>query len=108
MAFGVFAILLSSVSNLYTKHRAIRAHISELKRDKEALDEKYQTVTSLNEYIETDDGREYVLRDKYRMIRQGEGLIVVTDKDTEGVVDKKRPALRRFWDSIRRGLGFSQ
>lgn len=104
IALGVLAILVSSVSNLYKKHRVIRAHINELKKDQEVLAQKYQTVSDLNQRIETTEGKEYILRDKYRMIRPGEGLIVVADEPTTTVVEKK-PIFRRFWDSILRGIG---
>lgn len=108
IALGVLAILVSSVSSLYKKHRVIRAHINELKKDQVVLAEKYKSVTDLNERIETTEGREYVLRDKYRMIRPGEGLIVVADQPETVNPKEKTKVLRRFWDSILTGVGIKK
>lgn len=105
VAVGVLALLISSVGGLYKKHRIIRAHINELKKDQEILDQKYQTVSDLNQRIETIEGREYVLRDKYRMIRPGEGLIVVADQPSGMPTPQKSKVFRRFWDSILKGIG---
>lgn len=105
IALVVLAILLSSVVELYRKHRAIRAHISELAKDKAMLEGKYQAAVALNERIETQEGKEYILRDKYRMVKPGEGLIVVTNDDAVSEEEVRKPAFRRFWDSILRGLG---
>lgn len=107
IALGVLALLISSVGSLYKKHRFIRAHINELKKDQEILVQKYQTVSDLNQRIETDEGKEYILRDKYRMIRPGEGLIVVADEPIV-VSNEKKPIFRRFWDSILRGIGITK
>lgn len=105
VALAVLAILLSSVVELYKKHRAIRAHIYELTKDKAALEGKYQAAVALNERIETREGKEYILRDKYRMVKPGEGLIVVTNETTLSQEEEQKPPFRRFWDSILRGLG---
>lgn len=106
IAIAVFALLLSSVIELYKKHRAIRLRIDELTEDKKALEEKYQSAVATNERITTQEGKEYILRDKYRMVKPGEGLIVVTSDTAVPSEQEDTPAFRRFWDSLLRGLGF--
>lgn len=105
VALFIFLLLLSSVFGLFTKYRSIRAHIKELKLEQIHLQEKKESVTSMNEYINTQEGKEEVFRDKYRLVKPGEGMIVVTtDTPPPPPVDTK-PGIVRFWDGILRGLG---
>lgn len=105
VAIAILAILLSSVLELYQKHKAIRAHIENLKEDKGILEEKYTTIHDLNTRIETQEGKEYILRDKYRLVRPGEGLIVVTTSEQKEQSAEKQPVLKRFWNTLLKGLG---
>ncbi|MBP6857807.1 MAG: hypothetical protein KBC11_01285 [Candidatus Pacebacteria bacterium] len=101
----IFALILSSVIGLFSKHKKIREQIKELKEEEVSLKQKKQTLSEVNEYIETPEGQEYIFRDKYRLVKPGEGIIVVTKKEEAEPLPTKKPALRRFWDSIKRGLG---
>ena len=105
VAIAILAILLSSVLELYQKHKAIRAHIENLKEDKGILEEKYTTIHDLNTRIETQEGKEYILRDKYRLVRPGEGLIVVTTAEQKEQSAEKQPVLKLFWNTLLKGLG---
>lgn len=84
----------------------MRKHIANLKQEQTSLENKKNTVTTMNDYIDTPEGQERVFRDKYRLVKPGEGMIVVTNDEpsTEPIVNKK-PAIKRFWDSIIEGLG---
>ncbi len=108
IALAVCALLLSSVFELYKKHRAIRLRIDELAEDKKDLEGKYSSAVATNERIATPEGKEYILRDKYRMVKPGEGLIVVTSETAVVPEEPRKPALRRFWDSLLRGLGLGR
>ena len=101
----IFLLLLSSVVNLFTKYRSIRGHIKELKLEQAQLQQKKESVTAMNAYIATPEGKEEVFRDKYRLVKPGEGMVVITtDQDSPEPAERK-PAIVRFWDTIMRGLG---
>jgi cell division protein FtsB len=104
VGFSVFFLLLSSVIGLWEKYMAIRAHIKELKQQEVILKQKKDKVTDMNKYLETTEGKEEIFRDTYRLVKPGEGIVVITSDDKESVVSKK-PAILRFWDTIMRGLG---
>ena len=105
VAFVIFALLLSSVINLFTKYRAIRLHIKELKVQQGQLQQKKTSVTAMNDYINTPEGKEEVFRDKYRVVRPGEGMIVITNDSAETTTVSSRPGIVRFWEDILHGLG---
>ncbi len=106
IAILLFALLLSSVFGLMNKYFAMRGHIRGLKQEKLALEQKKALVTNMNDYIDTKEGQERVFRDKYRLLKPGEGLIVVTNEEPVSSSEVKKPAIRRLWDSIKAGLGF--
>lgn len=102
----VFALLLSSVAQLLSKYIAIRKHIYTLKQEQSALELKKDKISSMNDYINTPEGQERIFRDKYRLVKPGEGMIVVTNEEASSEAETyKKPAIKRFWDSILRGLG---
>ncbi len=104
VAILLFSLLLSSVLGLMNKYFAMRKHIKGLKQEQSALQEKKVAVTDMNNYIDTPEGQERIFRDKYRLLKQGEGLIVVTNEEVLPE-NTKKPAIKRFWDSLKSGLG---
>jgi cell division protein FtsB len=106
VAILLFSLLLSSVIGLMNKYIAMRKHITNLKQEQVALESKKDAVTTMNDYIDTPEGQERVFRDKYRLVKPGEGMIVVTnDEIPTGSIPSKKPVIKRFWDSIVKGLG---
>ncbi len=105
IALVIFFMLLSSVLGLFAKYRAIRSHIKDLKQEESNLTKKKDAVTEQNKYLNTPEGKEQVFRDTYRLIKPGEGIVVITsDKEVVEDTDKK-PGIQRFWESILEGLG---
>lgn len=101
----VLFLVLTSVLGLWKKYRVIRSHINELKQQEVTLKEKKATVTATNKHLETQEGKEEVFRDTYRLVKPGEGVVIITKDNKEESDSPKRPAILRFWDSIMRGLG---
>ncbi len=105
VAIVIFALLLSSVINLFIKYRSMRSHIKELKIEQMQLQQKKESVTAMNNYISTPEGKEEVFRDKYRLVKPGEGMIVITNDTASEQPVEPRPGIVRFWEGILRGLG---
>lgn len=106
VAVLLFSLLLSSVIGLMNKYVAMRRHINSLKEEQSSLKQKQESVTKMNDYINTPEGKEFIFRDKYRVVKPGEQMIVITNEPEKEVNNnEKPPVFRRFWDSILRGLG---
>jgi basic membrane lipoprotein Med (substrate-binding protein (PBP1-ABC) superfamily) len=102
----LFALLLSSVIDLTKKYIAIRKHIDILKQEKSNLVTKKDGINKQNNYIDTPEGQEYIIRDKYRLVKPGEGMIIVTSSNQETPIDTlEKNKIKRFWQSIIKGLG---
>ena len=98
-------LLLTSVIGVSGKYFGIRSHIETLEKEQTALQRKQDHLKSLNEYLATPEGQEQALRDKYNVVKPGEGMIIVTvpTATPETVVPKK--GVSKWWDDILHGLG---
>ncbi len=105
-ALLVFFLLLTSVIGLFEKRRVIKTRIHELSVEQDSLEQKKSSLSSVNNDLESPEGKEYALRTKYNLVKPGEGMVIVTDpsKDIEPVIDT-RPRVLRWWDNILHGLG---
>ena len=104
VAFFVFFLLLSSVFSLSKKYFAIRANIKELRDQELRLKEKKVSVTNANDFLETTEGKEQIFRNTYRLVKPGEGIVVITKEESKTQSTRKKPNIEIFWDSILRGL----
>lgn len=104
VAIFVFFMILSSVIQLTKKYLSIRNHISELKKEEIELRQKKENLAKSNLFLETPEGKEKVFRDSYRLIKKGEGIVVITKEPSSSSETGKISTIKRFWDSILRAL----
>ena len=104
VAIFVFFMILSSVIQLTKKYISIRNHISELKKEEIELRQKKESLAKSNLFLETPEGKEKVFRDSYRLIKKGEGIVVITKEPSSNSETGKISTIKRFWDSILRAL----
>ncbi len=99
-----FLLLLSSVISLVRKQVGIRKSIQVMKLEQAALVKKQENLSETIKYLKTDDGKEQILRDKYRLVKPGEGLVVIVDPiEQEGSEEKKTKTLfGEFFDAFQR------
>lgn len=90
-------LLIISVIGMYRKHakvvRARDTYLAELRK----LQEKEQQVTQSIERLSTDTGIEDEIRERYRVTKPGEKLILVID-NTPKPADTVEP--KTFWGKI--------
>ncbi len=100
-------ILLVAVVDVAQKYFGIKRHINELAREQEALQAKQEALVRTNDYLATKEGQEQALRDKYNIVKPGEGMIVVSGGELPAEVKKSSIAVR-WWHAILRGLGIKK
>lgn len=73
--------------SLWQKSAETKDTLSALINEKEALKTKKENLAARVAALGTDKGVEEAIREKFRVVKEGEGVIVVVDqKDTEGEV----------------------
>ncbi len=104
VALSVAFLLLTSVVSIAQKYSATRKHIVELEQEKAALEAKQANLKEMNDYIQTPAGSEQLLRQKYNVVKPGEGVIVVANPSTIEP-QTRSSAVGRWWNAILMGLG---
>jgi cell division protein FtsB len=82
LLFAVFLVIfLSSIIGLIRKNHetAKNKEMAELEHDK--LTAQYEDLNSETERIKSDRGKEDIIREKFGVVKKGEGLVVVIDED---------------------------
>jgi cell division protein FtsB len=104
VAVIVAFLLLVSVISVAGKYFSIKAHNKDLQAEKIELQRKQENLKEMNDYLATPEGSEQALRDKFNVVKPGEGIIIVTPPDTTPPPVKKTGVMR-WWDAVLRGLG---
>ena len=94
----VTIILVSSSVHFYDAYRETKLNRDEAKAKLEELIAHKETVAAELAELETPEGTERVLREKYRVAKEGEGVVVIVDanKSLEDMQEEKRGILGWF------------
>lgn len=98
-------LLLLSVFNVSKKFFDIRGNIKKLESEKIELEVKRDNLNEINALLNTPEGVEQTLRDKYNVVKPGEGIIIVTGIDSTENNLMKSSRVSRWWNDILHGLG---
>ena len=98
-------LLFFSVSNVSQKYFGIRGNIKKLQEDKSILEKKRQNLQEINILLDTPDGIEQSLRNKYNVVKPGEGIIIVTGAGLSDEIPPEKRGVSKWWDDILHGIG---
>jgi cell division protein FtsB len=104
VALVVAFLLLASVITVAQKYFTIKKHIRELSAEQKILKEKKESLNTMNAFLSTPEGTEKILREKYNVVKPGEGIVVVVDPE---ITLPQQPASRvsRWWHALVEMLG---
>ena len=108
IALVVFFILITSVISVAGKYITMRGHIRDLKEQKQELQTKAMDLDAQNAYMDTEEGKEQALRDKYNVVKPGEGIVIVTTEEQPSEKTVSEKGISHVWHAILRGLGFEK
>ncbi len=103
----VFFLLLTSVIGLGEKYFALRARSKELAAQQVQLAAKQKELEQTNAYLDTPEGTEQVLRERYNYIKPGEQMIVITP-DPSATPPPQPTGVAHWWDELLQGLGLKK
>jgi cell division protein FtsB len=106
--FFMLILLISLVrgtTNTYFKERESRVEVDRVMKEKQELEKRYAVMSEQSEALKSDIGVESEIRSKFDVAKEGEGVIVIVEKDTPIIEGDKRGVLRKFWDGVRGVFG---
>jgi len=103
VVFIFSVILLISIISLYPKSRdAVRAR-NQAREELQALKEKEEELKMKIDSLNTKEGQEEALRSKYYVADEGEGVVVILDKEEEAKIPEKN-----FFENLKSSLNRNQ
>lgn len=94
----VLFITASSFISMVGKYASSRRELMQKKQEYVALEEKKAESRALYNSFETQEGRELYIREKYRVVKPGEELIILSDRDGESLDITPK---RTLWQKIK-------
>lgn len=93
-------LVAKGVTGVYAKEKASRMEVERLARQKKEVEEKLALVSAQADRLKTETGIEYEIRNKFDVVKSGEEVIVVIDKELPPPPEEKEGVLKRFWHSV--------
>jgi cell division protein FtsB len=97
----VLVLLIRGSIGSYQKERNSRLEVNREMKEKEALAKRYEIIREQSDSLKNRIGIETEIRNKFDVAKEGEGVIVIVEKDVQVIEEDKRGVLKRFWDSVR-------
>lgn len=92
VARGVYAV--------YLKENDSQVEVDRVQQQMGQLQSRYAAIQQDSDRLKSTDGVEAEIRTKFDVVKEGEGVIVVVDRNTPTIQEDKRGTLTRFWDSV--------
>ncbi len=103
----VFLLMLGRATlNIYKKEKDSRVELERIEEQKAELEGRFNDIKAKAEHIQADAGIEAEIRKKFDVVKEGEGVIVIVEKELPLEVEQeKKNVLQRFWDSVKGVFG---
>lgn len=96
----VVLIVIHSTS-LFVKREKVWKKVNQLEQEKKELLDRKNALDAKNDSLEHGIGKETILRDKWNVVRPGEGIIVFTEPENDPNATNHKPSM---WMRLRHFL----
>jgi cell division protein FtsB len=73
---------LRSVFNVYSKEKISKINLEKEKTEYEKMSSRKDNLLNSIDYLKTDDGVESEIRNKFRLVKEGESVTVIVNNDS--------------------------
>jgi hypothetical protein len=95
-------VITRGTITMYTKERDSREELEIALKEKEALMARFNDVKERVDSIQGQIGIETEIRKKFDVVKEGEGVIVIVDKELPAEVEEEsRGIVQKFFDSVK-------
>lgn len=106
LLFLLFIFLLHATYGVYKKEKLTRISLAQIELERSSLDIRYQKLEKSVAYLQTDEGVESEIRNKFRAVKPGEQVaIIVNNEIKKEKIIQKDPSL---WMKIKDFFGIIQ
>lgn len=101
----ILVLLVRGVFSVYAKERESQGEIDRILTQKSELQKRYENITEQSDALKSNTGVESEIRNKFDVVKQGEGVIVIVEKEMLVIQEDNRSVLKKFWDSVKGVFG---
>lgn len=98
--FLLLILVARGAVSVFYKEKESRIEMDRAKVQKDELAQRYNFIKDRADQLKSEAGIEAEIRSKFDVIKEGEGVIVIVDKELPVVEEDKRGVLKKFWDSV--------
>lgn len=98
--FFLTILIAKGVYGIYVKETESRQEVMRLTKQKQELEARLEIVSKNAELLATEQGIETEIRNKFDVVKQGEEVIVVVDKEIPPAPEEKKNFLEKFWGGV--------
>lgn len=88
------------VYGIYKKESESRREVERVEKKKNEIQNRLTFVTKSVGLLSTDQGIETEIRNKFDVVKSGEKVIVVVDKEIPPAPEEKKNFLEKFWNGV--------
>ncbi|MBU3668396.1 MAG: hypothetical protein FGM57_00335 [Candidatus Taylorbacteria bacterium] len=96
----LLVIVSRGAYGVYIKEKDSRAEMERILKQKEELQKRLSNIENHNEMLRTPAGVEHEIRHKFDVVKDGEGVVVIVDKEIPIIEEDKRGVIKKFFDSV--------
>lgn len=96
----ILILVCNGVYGVYAKEQASKAEVERVKKEQTELQARYENIEQGSEGLKSQAGVEAEIRGKFDVVKLGEGVIVVVDKNPTAIQENKQGVLKQFWNSV--------
>lgn len=94
--------LLYQAISLFVKKITVFKKVEILKTEKESLEKRKEHIAHKNELLDSQFGKEALLRERFNISKPGEELIIITEPKNTNLETIKKPFFQRVLDLFRK------
>ena len=92
--------MIHGLYSVYQKEKESRTEVERVKREQVAVEGRYNNIQKGSDDLKSEAGIEAEIRNKFDVVKPGEGVIVVVNKNPTAIETDKQGVLKKFWNSI--------
>jgi cell division protein FtsB len=96
----VLVLVAKGVYGVYQKEKESRIEVERTSHENATLQARYETIERGGEELKRESGIEAEIRSKFDVVKPGEGVIIVVDKNPTSIEQNKQGVLKKFWNSV--------
>lgn len=96
----VLGLMIHGLYSVYQKEKESRTEVERVKREQVAVEGRYNNIQKGSDDLKSEAGIEAEIRNKFDVVKPGEGVIVVVNKNPTAIETDKQGVLKKFWNSI--------